>query len=35
MRHLIFVYGTLLRGEVNHRQLRGTEWVGEHRWHKS
>jgi gamma-glutamylcyclotransferase (GGCT)/AIG2-like uncharacterized protein YtfP len=31
MRHLIFVYGTLLRGEVNHHLLGRAEYLGEHR----
>ncbi len=31
MRHLVFVYGTLLRGGVNHGLLAAAEWVGEHR----
>ncbi|MFP4076405.1 MAG: gamma-glutamylcyclotransferase [Halochromatium sp.] len=31
MRHLVFVYGTLLRDEVNHGLLREAEFVGAHR----
>jgi gamma-glutamylcyclotransferase (GGCT)/AIG2-like uncharacterized protein YtfP len=31
MEHRIFVYGTLLRGEVNHHLLRGARFLGEHR----
>jgi len=30
MRHRVFVYGTLLRGEVNHHLLAGTAFLGDH-----
>lgn len=28
MQHRVFVYGTLLRGEVNHHRLAGAEFLG-------
>lgn len=31
MHHRIFVYGTLLRGQVNHRLLAGATYLGPHR----
>jgi gamma-glutamylaminecyclotransferase len=31
MRHQIFVYGTLLRGEINHHLLADAEYLGPHR----
>ncbi|NBC13106.1 MAG: gamma-glutamylcyclotransferase [Gammaproteobacteria bacterium] len=31
MEHRVFVYGTLLRGEVNHHLLRDARFLGSHR----
>jgi len=31
MEHRVFVYGTLLRGEVNHHLLTAARFLGEHR----
>jgi gamma-glutamylaminecyclotransferase len=31
MRHQVFVYGTLLRAEVNHHLLAGAQFLGPHR----